>query len=190
MSSHGPSLLSHAHSAICSREFRVERLWRTREFAICFGLLLQCWNTQHNMLQTSIAKHSCDGCCLSRIPCGCWVPSSLACGRLEPCFREEQWETCRGGQTTQKANIYLGDFWTSLPAQVWTFSLMTYHWEVSSEAQVFLRRSRYSSPHLAPYTASCQMLVWYGWYCWVQGWWWWYWSDRAVSKLVFRVNFS
>ena len=32
-----------------------------------------------------------------------------------------------GGQTTQKANIYLGDFWTSQPEQVVTFSLMTYH---------------------------------------------------------------
>ena len=32
-----------------------------------------------------------------------------------------------GGQTTQKANMYLGDFCTSQPEQVLTFSLMTYH---------------------------------------------------------------
>ena len=39
-------------------------------------------------------------------------------------FREEQWETCRGGQTTQKAKLYLGDLWTSQPEQVLPFSLM------------------------------------------------------------------
>ena len=33
---------------------------------------------------------------------------------------------------------------------------LTYHWEVSSEAQTYLRRSSYSSPHLAPLTASRQ----------------------------------
>ena len=71
-------------------------------------------------------------------------------------LREEQWETCRGGQTTQKANIYFGDFGTSQPEQVLTFSLVKYHWEVSSEAQISLRRFRYSSPHLAPRTASRQ----------------------------------
>ena len=58
-------------------------------------------------------------------------------------------KTCRGGQTTQKANIYLGDFWTSQPEHVLMFSLVKYHQEASSEAQISLRRSRYSSPHLA-----------------------------------------
>ena len=38
-------------------------------------------------------------------------------------LREEQWETCRGGQTNQKAKIDLGDFRTSQPEQVLTFSL-------------------------------------------------------------------
>ena len=36
-------------------------------------------------------------------------------------------------------------------------SLVTYHWEVSSEAKISLRRSRYSGPHLAPRTASRQL---------------------------------
>ena len=65
---------------------------------------------------------------------------------------EEQWETCRGGQTTQN----LRDVWTSQPEQVLPFSLMTYHWEVRSEAQISLRISGYSSPHQAPRTASRQ----------------------------------
>ena len=34
---------------------------------------------------------------------------------------EVQGETCRGGQTTQKADIYLGDFWTSQPEQLIVF---------------------------------------------------------------------
>ena len=38
------------------------------------------------------------------------------------------------------------DVWTSQPGQVVTFPLMKYHWEVSSEAQISLRRSRYSGP--------------------------------------------
>ena len=71
-------------------------------------------------------------------------------------IREEQCETCRGDQTTQKANKYLGDFWTSQPEQVLTLSLMKYPCEVSSEAQISLRCSRYSGPHLAPRTAPLQ----------------------------------
>ena len=47
----------------------------------------------------------------------------------------------RGGQTTQKAKTYLGDFWTSRPEHVLSFSLMKYHREVSSEAQLSLRSS-------------------------------------------------
>ena len=70
--------------------------------------------------------------------------------------REEQWETCRGGQTTQKAKMYLGDFWTPQPEQVLTFSLVKYHSEVGSQAQMSLRSSGYSSPHLAPCSASRQ----------------------------------
>ena len=51
---------------------------------------------------------------------------------------------------------YFGDFLTSQPEQVWTFSLVTNLWEVSSEAKMSLRSSGYSSPHLAPRTASRQ----------------------------------
>ena len=40
---------------------------------------------------------------------------------------EQQGEPCRGGQTTQKTKIYLGDFWTSQPEQVLTFSLMIHY---------------------------------------------------------------
>ena len=50
-----------------------------------------------------------------------------------------------GVQTTQKAKIYLGGVWTSQSDQVLTFSLMKYHSEVSSEAKLSLRRSRYST---------------------------------------------
>ena len=82
--------------------------------------------------------------------CPRWVGFSVISG--------EQWETCRRGQTTQKANMYLGDFWTSQPEQVVTFFFMNYHWEMSSEANISLRRSRYSSPHLAPRTASRQFM--------------------------------
>ena len=32
-----------------------------------------------------------------------------------------------GGRTTQKANVYLGDSWTSQPEQVLTFSLVKCH---------------------------------------------------------------
>ena len=39
---------------------------------------------------------------------------------------EEQAETCSGGQTTQKANIYLGDVWTSL--KYWTSVILKYWW--------------------------------------------------------------
>ena len=42
---------------------------------------------------------------------------------IKKTVREEQWETCRGGQTTLKAKIYLGDFWTSRPEQVLKFPL-------------------------------------------------------------------
>ena len=38
--------------------------------------------------------------------------------------------------TAQKADKYLGDFWTSQPEQVFTFSLATTIREVSSEAQI------------------------------------------------------
>ena len=65
-------------------------------------------------------------------------------------------EPCRGGQTTQKAKIYLGDFWTSQSEQFLKLSLMKHQWEVSSEAQISPRSSGYSSPHLAPRTASRQ----------------------------------
>ena len=86
---------------------------------------------------------------------GCYYPPNTVLRRL----REEQWEICRGGQTTQKAEICLGYFWTSQPEQVLTFSLMICHWEVSSETQSSLRSSRYSSPHLAPRTASRQYII-------------------------------
>ena len=38
-------------------------------------------------------------------------------------FREEQCRAMKGGQTTQKANIYLGDFCTTQPEQVSHFPL-------------------------------------------------------------------
>ena len=43
------------------------------------------------------------------------------------CIREEQCRAMKGGQTAQKANRYLGDFWTYQPEHVLTFSLMKYH---------------------------------------------------------------
>ena len=36
-------------------------------------------------------------------------------------------EPCRGGQTAQKANIYLGEIWTSYSEQFLICSLMKYH---------------------------------------------------------------
>ena len=68
--------------------------------------------------------------------------------QMRPYFREEQCRAMKVGKTTQKAKLYLGDCWTSQSEQFLTLSLMKYHWEVSSEANTYLRRSRYSSPHL------------------------------------------
>ena len=65
----------------------------------------------------------------------------------------------QGGQITHKAKIYLGDVWMSQSKQVLTISLMKHHREVSSEAQISLRSSGYSSAHLAPRTASRQSLA-------------------------------
>ena len=59
-----------------------------------------------------------------------------------------------GARPPGRRTYILGDLWTSQPEQVLTCSLMKYHREVSSEARISLRRSRYSSPHLAPRTAS------------------------------------
>ena len=64
-------------------------------------------------------------------------------------FREEQWETCRGGQTTRKVNIYLGDFWTSQPEQVLTLFPCEQYLGSEIQTQISLRTSRYSSPHPA-----------------------------------------
>ena len=51
--------------------------------------------------------------------------------------------------------IYIGDvYWTYQPEQSQRVSLVTDTWEVSSETQISLRRSRYSSPHQALCTAS------------------------------------
>ena len=61
-----------------------------------------------------------------------------------------------GARPPRRQNMHLGDFWASQPEQVLTFSLMKYHGGVSSEARTSLRRSRYSSPHLAPRAASRQ----------------------------------
>ena len=55
------------------------------------------------------------------------------------------------GQTTQKAEKYLGDVWTSQRLEhVLTFSLVTDIGGVRSEARISLRSSGYSSPHPAP----------------------------------------
>ena len=40
--------------------------------------------------------------------------------------REEQRRAMKGGQTTQKAKLYLGDVWTSQSEQFLKFPLMTY----------------------------------------------------------------
>ena len=80
------------------------------------------------------------------------LPRTLANSKV----REEQWETCRGGQTTQKAKLYIGNLLTSQPERVLTFSLVNNIREVSSEAKTSLRSSGYSSPYLAPRTAPRQ----------------------------------
>ena len=59
----------------------------------------------------------------------------------------------RGPDHPECKHVYLGDFWTSQPEQVLTLSLMEYHRAVSSEVPISLRRSRYSSPHVAPRVA-------------------------------------
>ena len=47
--------------------------------------------------------------------------------RLQGISGKSKSEPCRGGQTTQKGNKYLGDVWTSEPEQVLTLSLIKYH---------------------------------------------------------------
>ena len=42
-------------------------------------------------------------------------------------LREEQCRAMKGGQTTQKANIYLGDVWTSQSEQFLVFPLVRNH---------------------------------------------------------------
>ena len=61
------------------------------------------------------------------------------------------------GARPPRRRKYISVIFGPRPEQALMFSRMTYHREVSSEAQISLRRSRHSSPHLAPRTASRQI---------------------------------
>ena len=78
---------------------------------------------------------------------------TILCGHCAPAvsaaFQGRAARDLQMGARPPRRRKYISVTWTSRPEQVLTFCLVKYHGEVSPEAQISLRRSRYSSPHLA-----------------------------------------
>ena len=112
---------------------------------VCCGLRAVMW------VGSDRSAHTRFGCQISSIPSPFTAPimDEVMFVRNAAAHGWSQGRAVRDmqrGPDHPEGKIYLGDFGTSQPEQVLMCSLMKYYSEVSSEAQISLRRSRYSSP--------------------------------------------